>query len=337
MIRLGNNEVSFKIGSGDCTVYLGATMIQSGGTDPTPPTPTGDTWYSKQEIDEFGLGCLEYDGDDCIKYGYCTQWDDFFSDCEGEYVEVPCANVSNEYGVEAHPYISKIRINQDYIDNLTSGEYVNRNDNGVYEKFYAPMPNDEWLELLLKIDTYKTPNGVTYARMRLNVDDGAMMDGTDSLANPININGAASGLVIDFESTFGIPLACCREDSENAFEYTFATSAATATNFSFDSTLNDYFWDNYSFGCSMQIAPWGDPEFNPEYEYRCNYTFNADGGWEEAFVMCNDCWEACCKHLWDVGDEANPWDTTQYANEGCRDCSQADCDNEWNEECCGGE
>ena len=40
-VKLGNLDVSFKLGSGDCTVYLGETLIYSGDT-PTPPTPTGD-------------------------------------------------------------------------------------------------------------------------------------------------------------------------------------------------------------------------------------------------------------------------------------------------------
>ena len=36
--KLGNLDVSFKLGSGDCKVYLGETLIYSGDT-PTPPTP----------------------------------------------------------------------------------------------------------------------------------------------------------------------------------------------------------------------------------------------------------------------------------------------------------
>lgn len=36
-IRLGNNNTSYKVGSGDCTIYLGTTLLYSGGTPPTPP------------------------------------------------------------------------------------------------------------------------------------------------------------------------------------------------------------------------------------------------------------------------------------------------------------
>ncbi len=38
-IKIGNLNISaFKVGSGDCTIYLGSTLLYSGGT--TPPTPT---------------------------------------------------------------------------------------------------------------------------------------------------------------------------------------------------------------------------------------------------------------------------------------------------------
>ena len=40
-IKLGNQEITLKIGSATCTVYLGDTLVESGDT-PTPPTPTGD-------------------------------------------------------------------------------------------------------------------------------------------------------------------------------------------------------------------------------------------------------------------------------------------------------
>lgn len=58
--KIGNlNISSFKVGSGDCTVYLGSTLIYSGGT--TPPTPTlqwvtfsnGDTIPS--DLDIYGI------------------------------------------------------------------------------------------------------------------------------------------------------------------------------------------------------------------------------------------------------------------------------------------
>lgn len=40
-IKLGNLDISaFKVGSADCKVYLGNTLLYSGGT---PPTPTGST------------------------------------------------------------------------------------------------------------------------------------------------------------------------------------------------------------------------------------------------------------------------------------------------------
>ena len=42
-IKIGNTDISaFKVGSGDCSIYLGSVLVCSGGT--TPPTPTGFTY-----------------------------------------------------------------------------------------------------------------------------------------------------------------------------------------------------------------------------------------------------------------------------------------------------
>ena len=38
-VKIGTSDLTFKVGSADCTVYLGNTLMYSGGT-----TPTGDTW-----------------------------------------------------------------------------------------------------------------------------------------------------------------------------------------------------------------------------------------------------------------------------------------------------
>lgn len=43
-VKLGTLDISsFKVGSADCKVYLGETLLYSGDT-PTPPTPTSYTW-----------------------------------------------------------------------------------------------------------------------------------------------------------------------------------------------------------------------------------------------------------------------------------------------------
>ena len=39
-IKLGNNDISFKVGSADCTVYLGSTLLYSGETS------TGNTFIN---------------------------------------------------------------------------------------------------------------------------------------------------------------------------------------------------------------------------------------------------------------------------------------------------
>ena len=46
-VKLGTLDIQFKVGSADCTVYLGETLIYSGDT-PTPPTPTPS--YSGQYL-----------------------------------------------------------------------------------------------------------------------------------------------------------------------------------------------------------------------------------------------------------------------------------------------
>ena len=39
-VKIGNLDIqSFKVGADDCSIYLGDTLLYSGGTQPTPPTP----------------------------------------------------------------------------------------------------------------------------------------------------------------------------------------------------------------------------------------------------------------------------------------------------------
>ena len=50
-IKIGSLDISaFKVGSSDCKIYLGDTLLYSGGTPPTPPTPTYK-WVSYNEGD----------------------------------------------------------------------------------------------------------------------------------------------------------------------------------------------------------------------------------------------------------------------------------------------
>lgn len=65
-IKIGNLDISaFKVGSDDCKIYLGNTLLYSGGT--TPPTPTlqwvtfnnGDTIPS--DLDVYGVSGISQD------------------------------------------------------------------------------------------------------------------------------------------------------------------------------------------------------------------------------------------------------------------------------------
>lgn len=50
-IKIGSLDISaFKVGGADCSIYLGTTLLYSGGTPPTPPTPTYK-WVSYNEGD----------------------------------------------------------------------------------------------------------------------------------------------------------------------------------------------------------------------------------------------------------------------------------------------
>ena len=67
-VKLGNNDISFKLGSGDCTVYLGETLIYS----PTPPVPkwiatyTGGTTSSGACGSSSAITKGEIDGTDIV-------------------------------------------------------------------------------------------------------------------------------------------------------------------------------------------------------------------------------------------------------------------------------
>ena len=57
-IKIGNNDITFKVGSADCTVYLGDTLMYSGGTPPTPQDSGNVITYSASaklpETTDFG-------------------------------------------------------------------------------------------------------------------------------------------------------------------------------------------------------------------------------------------------------------------------------------------
>ena len=73
-IKLGNLDISaFKVGSGDCSIYLGETLIYSGGT--TPPSPSEYTELEWIEMPQTSPYCAVQLVDSYS--GYSSIWYDF--------------------------------------------------------------------------------------------------------------------------------------------------------------------------------------------------------------------------------------------------------------------
>ena len=277
-----------------------------------------DTWINSYELQAFS--CQEYDENDkCINYGGCVQWDEWWSECLDEVNNVPVANVhfEDEYGGiydYTCPYVSKVRINQNFIDGLESGYHGRWT---IDSEWYGRNGND-WVKMGLCVEFYKTPNDVTYARMRFNTKDDDMWNGAYSLSNPIDINGVASGLVIDFDSTYGMPIAFLGDYSDGGLDFVLATSAPSGSNFSFDSAIDSRWWDDY-FDCSMQCPEWmGGNCQDYEKEFNCTYRMDSDYDNDDAkYVMCEETYEDPPTHLWDEGDERSPWDISSYPQHQC--------------------
>lgn len=135
-IKIGNLDISaFKVGSADCKVYLGDTLLYSGGT---PPTPTlqwvtfsnGDTIPSDLQI--YGIKGVVND--------LSKIFDDF---SENIYVEDAGRNMFN---VIIGGYVSSC-YNEDGIVSNTSVEYIFSNvgcsdSYTVSSKTIAYMSND---------------------------------------------------------------------------------------------------------------------------------------------------------------------------------------------------
>ena len=67
-IKLGNSNITLKVGSSAVTAaYLGSTLVYSGGTPPTPPTPTSYTYSvtitGLENGDTTNIGWSSYCGD----------------------------------------------------------------------------------------------------------------------------------------------------------------------------------------------------------------------------------------------------------------------------------
>lgn len=136
-IKIGSLDISaFKVGSDDCKVYLGNTLLYSGGT--TPPTPTlqwvtfsnGDTIPSDLQI--YGIKGIV---DDLSSVFY------MFDD--GIYVE---DETHNKYGVIIGGYTTACYNENDIVSN-TSVEYTFSNigcsdSYTVSSKTIANMSND---------------------------------------------------------------------------------------------------------------------------------------------------------------------------------------------------
>ena len=140
-IKIGNLDISsFKVGSNDCKVYLGSTLLYSGGT--TPPTPTlqwvtfsnGDTIPSGLEI--YGIKGVV---NDLSKVFYLVD--------DGIYVELD----KGKYNVYIGDYARPCYVEDDIASN-TSVEYTFSNigcsdSYTVSSKTIAYMSND--IQLLI--------------------------------------------------------------------------------------------------------------------------------------------------------------------------------------------
>lgn len=125
-IKLGNSDISsFKVGSGDCSIYLGNTLLYSGGTPPTPTyewvsysegdvVPTSKTFYGiRANVDSISepsdevfvqITCLDpskifeigWDGSEWYaSYGSNIITDDVY-DSETGYITIIFSNYNNE-------------------------------------------------------------------------------------------------------------------------------------------------------------------------------------------------------------------------------------------------
>lgn len=153
MIKLGNNDITLKVGSADVSAaYLGSTLVYSGGTPPTPPTPsfkwiatyTGGTTSTAECDSSSAITSGEIDVTDLVsvEIGDCVTsiGNQTFQRCTG-LTSVTIPNNVTSIGNRAFYYCTNIT-SVTIGDNVTSiGEYAFRNCVEVTSiTIYAPTP-----------------------------------------------------------------------------------------------------------------------------------------------------------------------------------------------------
>lgn len=138
-IKIGNLDISyFKVGGDDCSIYLGNTLLYSGGT--TPPTPTyewkqynaGDTIPSKLF---YGVKL----GDPSMEEVYIEFWDTQSAGIAFTF------DVNSEYGWYAQDMSGEQIDISEYYDETESCFIIYFSDLGLGAMpLYYPAPNESF-------------------------------------------------------------------------------------------------------------------------------------------------------------------------------------------------
>ena len=120
-IKIGNLDISaFKVGSDDCKVYLGDTLLYSGGTAPTPTLQwvtfnNGDTIPS--DLDIYGISGTGYNLYNTFGNIYPNP---IYIDLSRNKISVTISDCYSEYGIPMNDTIELI------FSNIGCSDYYNQ-------------------------------------------------------------------------------------------------------------------------------------------------------------------------------------------------------------------